>query len=43
MTEKDGSVNLGDLKNVHTLTARVNLKFGTVIRLWSFSDFENEV
>ena len=43
MTEKDGSVNLGDLKNVQTLTARVNLKFGTVIRLWSFIDFENEV
>lgn len=43
MTEKDGSVNLGDLKNVSTVTARVNLKSGSLIRLWNLCEFDNEV
>jgi hypothetical protein len=37
MTSKDGSVLIGDLKEVTKVTAKVNLKIGVVFREWVFS------
>lgn len=42
MTSKDGSVNLGDLKGIDKITAKVNLKSGLVVREWSLSKGQNE-
>lgn len=41
MTGKDGSVDLGELKEVDKITARVDLKSGSVSRQWSLDQSGN--
>lgn len=43
MTSKEGSVSLGDLKGIESLTAKVNLKSGVMVREWSFNNNSSEL
>lgn len=43
MTTKDGSVDLGDLKGVDKVTAKVNLKSGSVMRSWNLDQTQSQV
>lgn len=43
ISQKDGSVNLGELHGVSLIYGRVNLKTGSVMRGWTLEDKNNEI